>query len=248
MDAEGKTPPGTPSKIPLLQNRTPSKTPVRLYKEVCLSPQERAEYCIFCGKRQMNSDYRRRLISCGIKTNNYHELQTFLGRNYEMTTEMICKFCYQKISNANKLKKQLITEYYDSHNQLKEKFGRTISKRLVLQSPNKKGSKRSKVHEKENEDPDDLGVAPLSEDTEVAAATVPPAGTVIAPATTPPATSTTPDVYAHLVAHAPVIKVTKLTEHATQTVKRKVKSTDSQTDSDAQVLAEADDVVVRHIF
>ena len=165
-----KTPPSTPSKCMSSPSRIPrlSSTPLKLYKTVFPTHQQKVEYCNFCGIQQKNVDYRRKLVSCGIKTDHYHVLEKFWGRPFELITEMVCRSCLNKISATNEKVKKLNEVSAKGQKVLRESFGKNVSKRLNVNSPVKRQKKKSRLSDKENIPVDeDLGVAPLRDDEPV---------------------------------------------------------------------------------
>ena len=101
---------------------------------VSVSPASKEQLCILCTTKVINKDYKRKLISSGIKTRVCLDLELLSGREFgdaDLTTNIICRNCADK--NSGIVKKILgVRRSVDSAKETiaAQKGGTTSVKRL----------------------------------------------------------------------------------------------------------------------
>ena len=152
------------------QFRTPPCTPSKIYTQVVVSPRSKSAFCIYCAKLQANDSYKRKLYKDNEKTETCKIIEEFLGLEIDTSlSNIVCKLCLASVRNTTTKINALKKTFAASEQQFKDRFGKSKSKRLSVDSPMKREKKKSKaalwVDDKENNEEQldllGLGVAPL---------------------------------------------------------------------------------------
>jgi hypothetical protein len=147
--------------------KTPPCTPSKVYTKVLLSPATKAISCVFCGKKQENADYRRKLVKKDTKTEACKTIEKILGQEIQFSsTDTVCRWCVSSVNNCLTKIQHLKDTYHATQKGLQERYGKIIAKRLVTESP-AKDKKRIRSLDLFSGDKENLGVAHFSTDVPV---------------------------------------------------------------------------------
>ena len=133
---------------------TPTKTPTKKALNVDLSPKSKDKICVLCSTIEQNPKYRFKLFKKGHgfeKTEACERVEVALDISIQslLYGDMICRMCDAKIKRivkadmeSSKLKMEMTENYLKTVRSLKEKFGRTSTKRLMFSDSPEKTSKK----------------------------------------------------------------------------------------------------------
>ena len=134
--------------------KTPTKTPTKKSENLDLSPASKARICVLCSNAEPKPQYRYRLFKnekMSDKTEACNRVEAALDISVQslMYGDIICRLCdktLKKIIKADtesaKLKVDMVENYVKAVENLKKKFGRTSSKRLLYCDAPEKDNKR----------------------------------------------------------------------------------------------------------